>query len=92
MSTQITKITPILKWVGGKRGLLSSLINLMPDSYSAYYEPFLGGGALFFDQKQTKAVVSDSNSELIYLYSVVKSELVNLDNEHYLRLDYSILH
>ena len=78
MSKQTTKITPILKWVGGKRGLLSSLIDLMPDSYSAYYEPFLGGGALFFDQKPAKAVVSDSNSELINLYSVVKSDVESL--------------
>ena len=78
MTKKDAKITPILKWVGGKRGLLSSLIDLMPDSYSTYYEPFLGGGALFFDQRPAKAVVSDSNSELINLYSVVKSNVDSL--------------
>lgn len=39
---------PPVKWVGGKRQLMDELLNNMPKSYNRYYEPFVGGGALFF--------------------------------------------
>ena len=38
---------PFVKWVGGKRGLVSQLLPLMPKSFCNYFEPFVGGGALF---------------------------------------------
>lgn len=38
---------PIVKWVGGKRGVLPYLLEAMPKEYDAYYEPFAGGAALF---------------------------------------------
>ncbi|WP_218838457.1 DNA adenine methylase, partial [Snodgrassella alvi] len=40
-------IAPVLKWAGGKRQLLDTLIPLVPKDYSVYCEPFVGGGALF---------------------------------------------
>ena len=39
---------PFLKWVGGKRKLVSTLLNYVPARFGVYHEPFVGGGALFF--------------------------------------------
>ena len=39
---------PFVKWVGGKRSLLTQLIARVPAEFKDYYEPFAGGGALFF--------------------------------------------
>ncbi|MBQ2381514.1 MAG: DNA adenine methylase [Succinivibrio sp.] len=67
------KIQPLLKWVGGKRQLLPSLLENMPKRFEFYAEPFLGGGALFFHLQPKNAVVCDVNSELVNFYSVVKN-------------------
>ena len=40
---------PIVKWVGGKRQLMFELLKNMPENYNRYFEPFIGGGALFFE-------------------------------------------
>lgn len=48
---------PILKWAGGKRQLLDELIPRMPSEYKTYYEPFFGGGALYFAVQPKKAVI-----------------------------------
>ena len=63
---------PFLKWAGGKAGLLSQYELLFPDSFEGYYEPFLGGGALFFHLRPIRAVLSDVNLELLNVYSVVR--------------------
>ena len=42
------RLAPIVKWVGGKRQLLDEIIPLLPEKFTTYYEPFLGGGAVFF--------------------------------------------
>ena len=60
--------TPILKWAGGKTQLLSEITARMPESYNKYIEPFVGGGALFFRLNAQKAVIADSNPELINMY------------------------
>lgn len=60
--------TPILKWAGGKTQLLSEIVDRMPKSYNQYIEPFLGGGALFFKLNAPKAIIADSNPELINMY------------------------
>jgi len=39
---------PFVKWIGGKRGLLSQIVPLLPEIFNNYFEPFVGGGALFF--------------------------------------------
>ena len=39
---------PFLKWVGGKRQLISEILQRSPNSFNNYFEPFLGGGAVFF--------------------------------------------
>ena len=68
-------VAPVLKWVGGKRQLLDVLNSLMPDKYTAYCEPFLGGGALFFYLQPKTAFVNDINDELIRVYRVIKNDV-----------------
>ncbi|CDE91501.1 TPA: modification methylase [Candidatus Gastranaerophilales bacterium HUM_6] len=69
---------PIVKWVGGKRQLMFELIKNMPKSYNRYFEPFIGGGALFFELQPEQAYISDMNEELINLYSVVRDNVYEL--------------
>ncbi len=56
---------PFVKWVGGKRGLLSQIIPLIPKEFlkesakhkNNYFEPFIGGGALFFLKTNNKILI-----------------------------------
>ncbi|MFP4458651.1 MAG: DNA adenine methylase [Candidatus Zixiibacteriota bacterium] len=66
-------ISPVLKWVGGKRQLLDDIVSHLPSSFSSYYEPFVGGGALLFHLQPKKAVINDYNEELINVYHVIKN-------------------
>lgn len=65
-------VSPFLKWVGGKRQLAAEIEKMIPKSFSTYYEPFIGGGAIFFSIQPKKAVINDYNSELINVYNVVR--------------------
>ena len=69
----IKLVTPVLKWVGGKRQLLPEIRKRIPKKYKVYYEPFLGGGAVLFDLQPKKAIVNDLNFELINVYKTIKS-------------------
>ena len=69
---------PIVKWVGGKRQLMFELLKNMPKPYNRYFEPFIGGGALFFELQPENAYISDMNEELINLYSVVRDNVYEL--------------
>ena len=71
------KARPIVKWVGGKRQLLNELISRMPETYGTYYEPFFGGGALFFALSPKKAVINDKNKQLMNLYRIVRDTPVS---------------
>ena len=66
---------PILKWAGGKTQMLGDLLPKVPSSYGRYIEPFLGGGAMFFDLQPEQAVIADSNPELINLYRQVANHV-----------------
>ena len=82
---------PIVKWVGGKRQLMFELLKNMPKSYNRYFEPFIGGGALFFELQPENAYISDMNEELINLYSVVRDnvyELISDLNKHEISKEY----
>lgn len=72
---------PIVKWVGGKRQLMFELLKNMPENYNRYFEPFIGGGALFFELQPEGAYISDMNGELINLYNVVKNNVYELIDE-----------
>lgn len=92
------KPKPFVKWVGGKRQLLKQFrtMNLYPpekfnSKTSRYFEPFVGGGAVFFDLLPDYAYLSDLNFELVTTYNVIKSnleELVKSLNKHEYNKDY----
>lgn len=70
---KIVKPKPPVKWAGGKSQLLSQLRPLYPDRFGLYVEPFVGGGAVFFDlQSPGRAVLIDGNSELMNFYRVLR--------------------
>jgi len=69
---------PFLKWVGGKRRLLDQIRPLLPQRINRYFEPFIGGGALFFDQRPSSARLWDVNNELINCYVAVRDHLDEL--------------
>ena len=71
-------VTPVLKWVGGKRQLLDTLRPLLPKTISKYCEPFVGGGAMLFDLQPKKALVNDINSDLILVYTVIRDNVNEL--------------
>jgi len=71
-------IAPFLKWVGGKRQIIPEITEVLPKKITHYYEPFVGGGAVFFHLQPKKAVICDLNSELINVYKVIKSNLNEL--------------
>ncbi|MFA6430447.1 MAG: DNA adenine methylase [Candidatus Paceibacterota bacterium] len=79
------KPKPFVKWVGGKRQLLEQfkLMNLYPPEkfdpkIGRYFEPFVGGGAVFFDLLPKKASLSDMNNELVITYNVIKNDVESL--------------
>ena len=76
-------VRPFLKWAGGKRQLLPEIVKYVPKRISkhTYYEPFIGGGALLFELQPPKAVINDSNKELINCYKVIKDSLDELMEE-----------
>lgn len=74
----VMAVQPVIKWVGGKRQLLPAIREKVPEglvwSEATYFEPFVGGGAVLFDLMPDRAVVNDSNEELINLYHVVEHD------------------
>lgn len=71
-------LSPLLKWVGGKRQLLSDIIPMIDNKCSTYVEPFIGGGAVLFRMQPKKAIINDYNHELINVYKVVRDNLDEL--------------
>jgi len=76
---------PFVKWAGGKRQLLPVITSHIPKKFERYFEPFLGGGAVFFHlfshEKQTKWFISDLNSDLILSYVIVRDRVKELISE-----------
>ncbi len=66
---------PLLKWAGGKTQILDELLPKIPKSYGRYIEPFFGGGAMFFAIRPTRAIIADSNPELVNLYQAVANDV-----------------
>lgn len=69
---------PLIKWPGGKRTLVDSILQYFPDAFGTYYEPFFGGGAVFFALQPPNAVLSDTNIELINAYVQVRDNTESL--------------
>jgi DNA adenine methylase len=79
---ETSRAKPILKWAGGKSSLLSQLSPYFPQTFNKYFEPFLGGGAVFFALEITgESFLSDSNRELISLYKTVRDTPLQLMQE-----------
>jgi DNA adenine methylase len=72
-------LKPFLKWAGGKRWLFESGQFSFPHFKGRYFEPFLGGGAVFFEMQPANAILSDANSRLIELYTVIRDKLEELE-------------
>jgi len=66
---------PFLKWAGGKRQLIEHLLRRAPRTYSRFFEPFVGGGALFFALEPKHAVLCDVNQRLIRTYQGVRDDV-----------------
>jgi len=88
---------PFLKWPGGKRWLVHQYASLFPSQYRRYLEPFLGGGAVFFHLTPQRAVLSDTNSDLVNAYQclrkhakVIEKRLSELQQKHSKTLYYRI--
>jgi len=92
--------SPFLKWAGGKRQLLPRILQAVPARMRTYYEPFLGGGAVFFalvaqGRHFDRAVLGDANEELIRCYRAVQRDVGAVitalrrheyDRDHYYRV------
>ncbi len=74
MDSPIAKVAPFLKWAGGKRWLVGKYGFVFPESFDRYFEPFLGGGAVFFYLSPDRAMLSDINDELINCYKSLRSD------------------
>jgi DNA adenine methylase len=86
-------VAPFLKWVGGKRQILSEIFKHFPKDIKAYnyIEPFIGGGAVLFKLQPENAIINDFNPELINVYRVIKSnpdELIEDLKKHKNDVDY----
>src|SRR5215469_15874337 len=72
-------VHPFIKWAGGKSQLLPELDKMIPSQFNRYFEPFLGGGAMFFYLMlrgiRFNACLSDTNVELIAAYRAVKDNV-----------------
>ncbi|MBX9878138.1 MAG: DNA adenine methylase [Candidatus Obscuribacterales bacterium] len=66
---------PFLKWAGGKSQLLASYEQYFPKAFNSYFEPFIGGGAVFFHLQPGKATISDLNPELTNCYQVIRDDV-----------------
>lgn len=73
-------VAPFLKWVGGKRQLMPSIVEHLPENIKNlnYSEPFIGGGAVLFHLQPKNAIINDFNEELVNVYNVIKNNLSEL--------------
>jgi DNA adenine methylase len=79
MPTDITRpVVPFLKWAGGKRWLTTKIETLTPAGGGTYIEPFAGSAAMFFHCRPSKAILSDTNAELIETYQTIKTHPVEV--------------
>lgn len=75
-----SSVAPFVKWAGGKRQLIPQIRERMPETYNRYFEPFVGGGAVVFGIRPSKALINDINRALINVYQRICN-----DPEEFLR-------
>ncbi len=89
-------IPKFIKWAGGKERLLKQYSSLFPKEFNNYYEPFVGGGAVFFYIKQKyapkKSLISDINGQLINTYNIIKEHPQKLISQLKQHKSYHMVH
>ena len=79
-------LSPIVKWSGGKKEELKNILEHIPEKYNIYLEPFVGGGAVYFNLNPNKSVINDVHKELIDFYQSIKDgkadEIYKFMKEH----------
>lgn len=69
------KQIPILRWIGGKKRIINSIIENIPQNFNNYYEPFIGSGVVFINMPyKHKAYLNDYNKDLMNIYTLIKNE------------------
>ncbi|MDD3120616.1 MAG: DNA adenine methylase [Candidatus Gracilibacteria bacterium] len=71
---KLLNLSPLLKWAGGKEQELKYIIPALPENFNNYYEPFVGGGAVYFSLPANKYFINDKSEELIGLYKILTSK------------------
>lgn len=84
---------PFFKWAGGKTKELPKVREFLPDSIKTYYEPFVGGGAVWFNLNHIPSVINDKWTDIYNFYSVLKyksdifvpklTSIINEYNQYY---------
>lgn len=82
------RLYPILKWAGGKEQELKYIIPNLPDKFENYYEPFVGGGAVYTALQAKQYFINDKSDELINLYR----SITNDNREAFFRITDEIIH
>jgi DNA adenine methylase len=79
MTTKPQQARPIVKWAGGKHESVKHILHHLPEQIETYYEPFFGGGAVFFALAAAgrfkRAVISDACEELIEAYQTIRDDV-----------------
>jgi DNA adenine methylase len=77
-------VEPILKWAGGKRQMIDKIIDRLPpqSAYNRYFEPFFGGGAVFFKLEPDNGYINDINERLVNFYIQVRDNPEQLISEY----------
>jgi len=70
-----SQAAPVLKWAGGKQWLAKAAPLFVPPKFGRYYEPFFGGGAMFFSLAPGRATVADRNEELVATYRAIRDDV-----------------
>src|SRR5436309_13880160 len=83
LNPSIGKLTPFLKWAGGKEQELRHILPSIP-TFDSYFEPFVGGGAVFFSIEAQKKFINDKSPELCTLYAMIAKN----DKDLFLALDF----
>lgn len=73
------RLIPFLKWPGGKRWFIQRYSDIFPNQFQTYFEPFLGGGSVYFYLRPTGAVLGDINADLIATYQGIKANWRRLE-------------
>ena len=79
--TNIVSPRPFIKWAGGKQAIAAEIVGRFPAKMGTYYEPFLGGGSVFFELAPTRAVLADSNGWLVDTYKAIRNDATKVARE-----------